>query len=85
MPKLLFKNLLFFFIAYKNEWKQHKFPQQKIKRSDFYENKNKKKFNTDGIDSHKTVSKEVSYGKNNSFKYFIGYNDNDIIIIPLFV
>ena len=30
------------------------------------------------------VSKKVSYGKNNSFKYFIGYNDNDIIR-PLFV
>ena len=25
------------------------------------------------------ISKKVSYGKNNSFKYFIGYNDNDII------
>ena len=25
------------------------------------------------------VSKKVSYDKNNSFKYFIGYNDNDII------
>ena len=30
------------------------------------------------------VSKKVSYGKNNSFKYFIGYNDNDVIR-PLFV
>ena len=28
--------------------------------------------------------KNVSYRKNNSFKYFIGYNDNDIIR-PLFV
>ena len=30
------------------------------------------------------VCKKVSYSKNNSFKYFIGYNDNDIIR-PLFV
>ena len=30
------------------------------------------------------VSKKVSYAKNNSFKYFIGCNDNDIIR-PLFV
>ena len=30
------------------------------------------------------VPKKVSYGKNNSFKYFIGYNDNDAIR-PLFV
>ena len=29
------------------------------------------------------VSKKGSYAKNNSFKYFIGYNDNDIIR-PLF-
>ena len=26
------------------------------------------------------VSKEEPYGTNNSFKYFIGYNDNDVII-----
>ena len=25
------------------------------------------------------VSKKEQYGKNNSFKYFIGYNDNDVI------
>ena len=38
-----------------------------------------------GIDVDKMlVSKKVSYSKNNSFKYFIGYNDNDIIT-PLFV
>ena len=42
-------------------------------------------FNMNGIDVNKIlVSKKVSYGKNNSFKYFIGYNDNDIIR-PLFV
>ena len=42
-------------------------------------------FNINGIDVNKIlVSKKVSYGKNNSFKYFIGYNDNDIIR-PLFV
>ena len=41
-------------------------------------------FNIDSIDVNKIlVSKKVSYGKNNSFKYFIGYNDNDIIR-PLF-
>ena len=42
-------------------------------------------FNINGIDVNKIlVSKKVSYGKNNSFKYFIGYNDNDIIR-PFFV
>ena len=58
---------------------------KKIKISDFYKSKNKKTFNIDGIVLNKIlVSKKVLYGKNNSFKYFIGYNDNDIIR-PLFV
>ena len=60
------------------------FNDKKIKISNFYENKNKKIFNIDGIDADKIlVSKKVSYGKNNSFKCFIRYNDNDIIR-PLF-
>ena len=59
------------------------FDNKKIKVSDFY--KNKKIFNIDGIDIDKIlVSKRVSYSKNNSFKYFIEYNDNDIIR-PFFV
>ena len=34
----------------------------------------------DDIDVNKIlVSKEEPYGKNNSLKYFIGYNDNDVI------
>ena len=54
------------------------FNDEKIKRSDFY--KNKKIFNIDNIDVNKIlVSKEEIYGKYNSFKYFIGYNDNDVI------
>ena len=37
-------------------------------------------FNTDDIDVNKIlVSKKEQYGKYNSFKYFIGYNDNDAI------
>ena len=41
--------------------------------------KTKKIFSIDGIDVNKIlVSKKVSYGKNNSLKYFIGYIDNDI-------
>ena len=60
------------------------FDDKKIKKSDFY-NKNKKIFNIDDIDVNKIlVSEKEQYGKNNSFKYFIGYNDNDIIR-PLFV
>ena len=49
------------------------FDNKKIKRSDFYKNKNKKIFNIDDIDVNKIlVSKKEQYGKNNSFKYFIG-------------
>ena len=37
-------------------------------------------FNIDDIDVNKIlVSKNEQYGKHNSFKYFIGYNDNDVI------
>ena len=55
------------------------FDNKKIKKSDFY-NKNKKIFNIDDIDVNKIlVSKKVQYGKYNSFKYFIRYNDNDVI------
>ena len=49
------------------------------KKSDFY-NKNKKIFNIDDIDVNKIlVSKKETYGKYNSSKYFIGYNDNSVI------
>ena len=55
------------------------FDNKKIKKSDFY-NKNKKIFNINNIDVNKIlVSKKVKYGKYNSFKYLIGYNDNDVI------
>ena len=42
--------------------------------------KTKKIFNIDDIDANKIlVSKKETYGKYNSYKYFIGYNDNDVI------
>ena len=55
------------------------FNDKNILKSDFC-NKNKKIFNIDGIDANKIlVSIKEQYGKYNSFKYFIGYNDNDVI------
>ena len=40
----------------------------------------KKIFNIDDIDLNKIlVSTKEQYGNYNSFKYFIGYNDNDIL------
>ena len=59
------------------------FNDKKIKKSNFY-NKNLKIFNTDDIDVNKIlVFKKEQYRKNNSFIYFIGYNDNDVSIRPL--
>ena len=55
------------------------FDNKNIKKSHFY-NKNKKIFNIDDIDVNKIlVSKKEQYGKYNSSKYFIGYNDNGVI------
>ena len=54
------------------------FNDKKIKKSIFY--KNKAINNIEEIDVNNIlVSKKESYGNKNSFKYFIGYNDNDII------
>ena len=54
------------------------FSDKKIRKSDFYKNKkinNIEDINVDNI----LVSKKEPYGTKNSSKYFIGYNDNDII------
>ena len=54
------------------------FDDKKIRKSDFY--KNKKINKTDFINVNNIlVSKKEPCGTKNSFKYFIGYNDNDII------
>ena len=54
------------------------FHDKKIKKSIFY--KNKAINNIEDIDVNNIlVSKKEPYGNKNSFKYFIGYNDNDVI------
>ena len=54
------------------------FNDKKIRKSAFYKNKNIN--NIEDIDVNNIlVSKKESYGNKNSFKYFIGYNDNDNI------
>ena len=54
------------------------FDAKKIKKHAFYKNKEINRI--DEIDVNKIlVSKKKSYGTKNSYKYFIGYNDNDII------
>ena len=58
--------------------KKINFSDKNIKRSDFY--KNKKVTKIDNFDVNKILfSKKEPYGTKNSFKYFIGYNDNDVI------
>ena len=69
---------LFFWLCIRMSGKKVNFEDKKIKKSDFY--KNKKVTKIDDIDVNKIlVSKEEPYDTKNSFKYFIGYNDNDVI------
>ena len=59
------------------------FDDKKINKSNFY--KNKKVFNIHDLDVDKIfVSKKESYDTKNSLKYFIGYNDDDVIR-PLYI
>ena len=75
--KIIIKKITFFSLqCIRMSGNSIDFNNKKIKISDFYKDKNKNKINTDGINVDKIL---VSYSKNNSFKYFIGYNDNDII------
>ena len=53
------------------------FDDKKNQKSDLY-NKNNKIFNIDDVNKI-FVSKKEKYGKYNSFKHFIRYNDNDVI------
>ena len=54
------------------------FDDKKINKSNFYENK--KLFNIYDIKVDKIlISKKEPYNKKSSFKYFLGYNDDDAI------
>ena len=59
------------------------FDDKKINKSNFY--KNKKLFNIYDIELDKIlISKKEPYRKKSSFKYFLGYNDDDVIR-PLYI
>ena len=79
IPKLLLKKNYFFSLqCIRMSGKNINFDDKKILKSDFYKNKKVNRIND--IDANKIlVSKRESYGTKNSFKYFIGYNDNDVI------
>ena len=60
------------------------FRNKKINKKNFYNNK--KQFNIKDIDTNKMlISKPESYGKNNVKKCIIGYNDNTIRPLQLFL
>ena len=60
------------------------FGDKKINKKDFYNNK--KRFNIKDIDTNKIlISKPESYDKNNMIKYIIGYNDDTISPLQLFL
>ena len=62
----------------KNEWKERKLWIQKNLKKRILQNKKVTKI--DDIDVNKIlVSKEKTYGTKTSFKYFTGYNYNDVI------
>ena len=54
------------------------FNNKKMNKSNFYKNKKINKIDDVNVNNI-LVSKKEPYGTKNSFKYFIGYNDNDII------
>ena len=54
------------------------FEDKKVNKKAIY--KNKKPYDVYDIDTEKIlVSKKESYGKKGSIKYFVGYNDEDVI------
>ena len=56
------------------------FDNKKINKSCLYKNKNL--FNIHDLDVNKIlVSEKESYGKKNSLKYFVGYNDDVIKLL----
>ena len=54
------------------------FDDKKIKKNTFYKNKTINTIENIHVNNI-LVSKKEPYGNKNSIKYFIGYNDNDII------
>ena len=76
-PNYYKKMFSFFLPSIKTSGKSISFEVKK-KQTNFY--KFKKLFNIHNLDVNKIlVSKKESYGTKNSLKYFIGYNDDDVI------
>ena len=80
ISKIYYKKFLFFFFRiYENEWKEYKFNDKNIRKSDFY--KNKKINKIDDIDVNNIlVSKKESYINKNSLNTL-----SDIMIMIILV
>ena len=76
---IIIKKILFFSLqSIRMSENSINFNDKKIKKSNFYKTKNV--FNINDIDVNNILlSKKEKYGKFNSLKYFIGYNNNDVI------
>ena len=69
---------IFFLTSIRISGESINFDDKKMNKSSFY--KNKELFSLNDIDFNKIlVSKKESHGTKNSLKYFIGYNDGDVI------
>ena len=55
IPQITIKvfHIFFFFDKYKNEWKEYKFDDKKINKSNFY--KNKKLFSLNNLDANEIL------------------------------
>ena len=75
--QIIVKEFYFFSSSIRMSKKNIIFDDEKINKSNFY--KNKKLFSIYDIPLNKIlISKKEPYGKKNSFKYFLGYNDDAI-------
>ena len=78
ISRLLWKDFYIFSPSIRMSGKNINFDDKKINKSNF--NRNKKLFNIfDIVVNQILVSKKELYGRENSFKFFIGYNENNYI------
>ena len=77
-PKLLKKYIVLFSSTLRMSGKNMNFGDKKLKKVVFTETKKVIKIDDINI-SKMLVSKQEPYGTKNSFKYFIGYNDDDVM------
>ena len=81
--RIIIKNFYFFYLLYiRMSRKTLNFDDKKIRKSDFYKNKNISRID-DIYVTKILVSKKELYDNKNSLKYFIGYNHDNNVMRPL--